>query len=152
MTMKKNVIATVLLGCLFSGSALAEKVTYDKAVADSNAYQESLPNYENATSGLSPAESSSTGTPNQMGKWVNLGGVSLASAGAYTTMLTPNALNTSCIKGEKGFVPKKTTKTEKVCSGWRPSYSDNSDAEICEGWIMETTHSYHDNGYKAECR
>ncbi|MGR6863476.1 hypothetical protein ACU5EH_25770 [Aliivibrio salmonicida] len=152
MKMKKKILTTVLLGCLFSGSALAEKVTYDKAVADSNAYQASLPNYENATSGLSAAESASTGTPNQMGKWVNVGGIALQSAGAYTTMLTPNALNTSCIKGEKGFVPKKTTKTEKVCSSWRPSYSDNSDSEECNGWETKTTHSYHDNGYKAECR
>ncbi|WP_300178586.1 hypothetical protein [uncultured Aliivibrio sp.] len=152
MKMKKKILTTVLLGCLFNGSALAEKVTYDKAVADSNAYQESLPNYENATSGLSPAESSSTGTPNQMGKWVNLGGVSLASAGAYTTMLTPNALNTSCIKGEKGFVPKKTTKTERVCTWWQGTGSDESNAQVCQHWETKVTHSYHDNGYKAECR
>ncbi len=151
MKKKKKILTTVLLGCLFSGSALAEKVTYDKAVADSNAYQASLPSYENATSGLSPAESASTGTPNQMGKWVSLGEVSLASAGAYTTMLTPNALNTSCIKGEKGFVPKKTTKTEKVCTSWG-SGSDNSSGRPCNYWETKTTHSYHDNGYKAECR
>ncbi|MGR6862918.1 hypothetical protein ACU5EH_23325 [Aliivibrio salmonicida] len=143
MKMKKNILTTVLLGCLFNGSALAEKVTYDKAVADSNAYQESLPNYKNATTGLSAAESSSAGTPNQMGRWVSVGGIALQNAGSYTTMLTPSALNTSCIKGEKGFVPTKTEKKESYCV---------QGGDKCNFWGTRIVITYEEYGHKAECR
>lgn len=52
MKMKKTLLATVLFGCVLSGSVFAEKVTYDKAVADAQAYHDSLPQYENAIEGL----------------------------------------------------------------------------------------------------
>ena len=150
MKLKKNVLATLLFGCALSGSVFAEKITYDKALSDSKTYQASLPNYKNATSGLSAAESSSAGTPNQMGKWVNVGGVTLQSAGAYTTMLTPSALNTKCIKGDKGFIPKKTTTYKRECTYWQQIGSN--DSMHCRKWENIATHSYHENGYKAQCR
>ncbi|WP_196584142.1 hypothetical protein, partial [Aliivibrio fischeri] len=121
-----------------------------KAVADSKAYEESLPHYENATTALSSAESSSTGGANQMGKWVNVGAIDLQSTGAYATMLTPSALNTSCVKGDKGFVPKKTTTYKRECVYWQQIGSN--DSMHCRKWENIATHSYHKNGYKAECR
>ncbi|MGF1903508.1 hypothetical protein [Aliivibrio salmonicida] len=150
MKINTHTLATLLLGSLLSGSVLAEKVTYDKAVADSKAYQDSLPHYKNATTGLSSAESDSRGIPNQMGRWVNLGGVSLQHSGGYTTMLTPSALNTGCIKGDKGFIPKKTTTYKRECTYWQQIGSNGS--MHCRNWENIATHSYHDNGYKAECR
>ena len=141
MKMKKKILTTVLLGCLFSGSALAEKVTYDKAVADSKAYQDSLPNYENATTGLSAAESASTGTPNQMGKWIRLSLIPFDNAGSYSKVLTSRSIGAPCIKGSKGIIP-----TTKNGSG---SCDDNS----CSYWndVTQTTYNY-SHGYTAECR
>ncbi len=139
--MKKNIIASVLLGCVFSGSVLAEKVTYEKAVADSKAYQEALPNYENATTGLSPAESNSTATANQMGKWVRLSLIPFDNAGSYSKVLTSRSIGAPCIKGSKGIIP--TTKNG----------SGSCDNNSCSYWndVTQTTYNY-SHGYTAECR
>ncbi|AAW88276.1 hypothetical protein VF_B0034 (plasmid) [Aliivibrio fischeri ES114] len=140
MKMKKTLLATVLFGCVLSGSVFAEKVTYDKAVADAQAYHDSLPQYENAIEGLGPDETgSTTAGANQMGKWVNLGASSIKSAGAYTTMLAPSAIGKSCIKGDRGWI----SKTREECIIF------NGGSTSCRKYRTELDA---ENGYKAECR
>ncbi|MUK41553.1 hypothetical protein GNP61_08255 [Aliivibrio fischeri] len=139
--MKTKVLATLFLGCVLSGSAFAEKVTYDKAVADSKAYEESLPHYENATTGLSSAESNSTATANQMGKWVRLSLIPFDNAGSYSKILTSKAIGAPCIKGSKGIIP--TTKNS----------SGNCSGSGCDYWQTVTQETYnYSKGYTAECR
>ncbi|MGR6830896.1 hypothetical protein [Aliivibrio wodanis] len=106
MKIKKKLLATVLFGCVLSGSAFADKVTYDKAVADSKAYQDSLPHYENERSGLGPDETGGTSaSANQMGKWVKLGSsIQFYQTGQYSSLLSQNAEGQPCIKGDKGFI------------------------------------------------
>ncbi|MGR6863475.1 hypothetical protein ACU5EH_25765 [Aliivibrio salmonicida] len=139
--MTKYTLLSALLGCLLSGTVLAEKVTYDKAVADSKAYQDSLPNHDNATSGLSAAESASTGTPNQMGKWIRLSLIPFDNAGSYSKVLTSRSIGAPCIKGSKGIIP--TTKNS----------SSDCDGNSCSYWkdVTQTTYNY-SHGYTAECR
>ena len=140
--MKKNIIASVLFGCLCSsGSVLAEKITYEKAVADSNAYHSSLPNYKNSTSGLSSAEASSTARANQTGKWVKLSLIPLDSAGSYSKILTPHSIGASCIKGSKGIIPTRKNSTSSC------------NANSCDYWkeVIQKTYNY-SHGYTAECR
>ncbi|MGF1903509.1 hypothetical protein [Aliivibrio salmonicida] len=139
--MNKNILTLILFGSLLSGSSLAEKVTYDKAVANSNAYQNSLPYYENATTGLSSAESGSTGLKNQMGKWVRLSLIPFDNAGAYSKILTPSSIGSPCVKGAKGIIPTKKNGTSRC--------EDNS----CNYWqdVTQSTYNY-SHGYTAECR
>ncbi|GEK16038.1 hypothetical protein [Aliivibrio fischeri] len=139
MKIKKKLLATVLLGCVLSGSALADKVTYDKAVADSKAYQDSLPHYENERSGLGPDETGGENSANKMGKWVKLGSSTMLNAGQYASVLAPSATGKSCLKGEKGFIAS----TRSKCVQW------NSGGSFC--YKYETSLSM-DNGFKAECR
>ncbi|MGR6862919.1 hypothetical protein ACU5EH_23330 [Aliivibrio salmonicida] len=143
--MTKYTLLPALIGCLLSGAVLAEKVTYQKAVADSKAYQEALPNYENATTGLSSSESNSTATANQMGKWVKLSLIPLENAGVYSKMLTSNATGTSCIKGSKGIIPTMRKSTNRC--------KDKEDKK-CDYYKSVTVATYenYSHGYKAECR
>nr|WP_172684991.1 hypothetical protein [Aliivibrio fischeri] len=140
MKMKKKILATVLFGCALSGSAFAEKVTYEKALADAKAYQDSLPNHENAVSGLEPWEAGdTTAAANQMGKWVKLGSSTMLNAGQYASVLSPNAAGQSCLKGEKGFIAG----IKKECIQW------NSGGSFC---YKEKISLSMDTGFKAECR
>ena len=138
MKIKKKLLTTVLFGCALSGSALAEKVTYEKAVADSKAYQDSLPHYENETIGLRPDETGGESSANKMGKWVNLGTSSIKNAGQHSSILTPNALGQSCVKGSKGWI----SKMESVCVSASASGFCRIPIEILDV----------NNGYKVECR
>ena len=140
--MKKNIIASVLFGCLFSsGSVLAEKVTYEKAVSDAKVYQNSLPNYENEISGLGASELNSIGKSNQIGKWVKLSLIPFDSAGTYSKILTLHSIGASCIKGSKGIIPTQKNTT---------SSCDNNS---CDYWkdVTQTTYNY-SHGYTVECR
>ncbi|GEK15410.1 hypothetical protein [Aliivibrio fischeri] len=140
MKMKKKILATVLFGCALSGSAFAEKVTYEKAVADAKAYQDSLPHYENETTGLKDWEAGdATAAANQMGKWVKLGSSTMLNAGQYASVLAPSAAGQSCLKGEKGFIAS----TQSECVQW------NSGGSFC--YKYKTSLSM-DSGFKAECR
>ena len=140
MKMKKKILATVLFGCALSGSAFAEKVTYEKAVADAKAYQDSLPHYENETTGLKDWEAGdATAAANQMGKWVKLGSSTMLNAGQYASVLAPSAAGQSCLKGEKGFIAN----TKSECTRWNSG-----------GWQCQESVTTLDigNGFKAECR
>ena len=138
MKIKKKILASVLFGCVLSTSAFAEKVTYDKAVADAKAYQDSLPHYEKAMGGLELGEINGDSSANKMGKWVNLGTSSIKNAGQYSSILTPNALGQSCVKGSKGWV----SKMESVCVSASASGFCRIPIEILDV----------NNGYKVECR
>ena len=139
MKIKKKLLATVLFGCVLSGSAFADKVTYDKAVADSKAYQDSLPHYENAASGLASWEEEGDSSANQMGTWVNIGAASIKNAGIHSSMLAPSAIGKSCLKGDKGWI----SKTREECIEFNGGQSQ------CEKYrtVLDA-----ENGFKADCR
>ena len=139
MKIKKKLLTTVLFGCALSGSALAEKVTYEKAVADAKAYQDSLPHYENEIVGLKVGETGGESSANKMGKWVKLGSSTMLNAGQYASVLAPSAAGKSCLKGEKGFIAT----TQKKCERW------NSGGSFCYEY---STSLNINNGFKAECR
>nr|AKN37824.1 hypothetical protein [Aliivibrio fischeri] len=94
--MKKPLILSALLVSAISGTAFAEKVTYEQALNDSNAYLDSLPQHEKATSGLSDAEQNPTSSQNQMGTWVEVGG---AFSGVE---LTRDSIGKKCVVGMRG--------------------------------------------------
>lgn len=138
MKIKKKLLATVLFGCVLSGSAFADKVTYDKAVADSKAYQDSLPHYENETTGLGPDETGGENSANKMGKWVKLGSSSLNNAGEYSSILLPTSQGKSCLKGDKGWI----STMERRCV-----------ASSASGFCRESIEIVNTkSGFKAECR
>jgi hypothetical protein len=140
MKMKKKILATVLFGCALSGSAFAEKVTYEKALADAKAYQDSLPHHENAVSGLEPWEAGdATAAANQMGKWVNIGAINYQVAGAV--ILSPDSIGKKCSKGTIGFVPKVLRQAVRV--------HNKNGAFVSQEYIY--TPDYR-SGNKVECR
>ncbi|MFA1563244.1 hypothetical protein [Aliivibrio fischeri] len=96
--MKKHILLSTLLISLFSGSAFAEKVTYEQAVKDSDAYYDSLPQHENATSGLSDNELNPTDGNNQMGTWVEIQG----DHNFNGVELTRSAIGQKCVLGMRG--------------------------------------------------
>ncbi|MFA1563226.1 hypothetical protein [Aliivibrio fischeri] len=95
--MKKQLVISALLISAFSGSAFAEKVTYEQAVKSSDAYYDSL-NHENATSGLSDKESMPTDSQNQMGTWVEIQG----DHNFNGVELTRAAIGQKCVIGMRG--------------------------------------------------
>ena len=139
MKIKKKLLATVLFGCALSSSVFAEKVTYDIAVADAKAYQDSLPHYEKAMGGLELGEINGGSSANQMGTWVKLGSSTMLNAGQYASVLAPSAAGQSCLKGEKGFIAS----TKEECTRWNSG-----------GWQCQESVTTLDigNGFKAECR
>ena len=136
----KKLILAVLLSGLFTGSVLAEKVTYDQAVESTKAYQDAMNKIDQgtATEGLSASESGGEGGTNQLGRWVNVGSSSLDNAGQYSLILAPNSQGKSCVKGDKGWISK--TVSECVSSSSSGFCRDSIN-------IIDT-----DNGFKAECR
>ncbi|MHA2743022.1 hypothetical protein [Vibrio harveyi] len=139
--MKKIMLTTIASALVFSGHVLA-KVTYEDAVASSSGFYEANNAINNppSNSGLGPDEQQKSGSANQMGKWVKIGGsTNSASAGEYSVILAPSAVGKSCLKGQKGLIMDKG----EVCTSFSSSdrclsYSDN-------GMLVTS-------GAKAECR
>ncbi|MUK76578.1 hypothetical protein GNP84_06615 [Aliivibrio fischeri] len=139
--MKKTLLLSALLISAMSGAAFAEKVTYEQALNDSNAYLDSLPQHDKATEGLGPDEANPSTRKNQMGTWQKQGGsTSSANAGDYSSLLAPDALGKSCVKGDKGLI----VNSESECQRW------NSGGWMCQEWSAPEIDM--SKGQKAECK
>ena len=141
MKMNKKLLVRVLFGCVLSNAALAEKITYDKAVESSKIYQDVIDSIDqgNDNKGLQNFELNPTSSSNKMGEWVKLGSSTMLNAGQYASVLAPSAAGKSCLKGEKGFIAT----TQKECERW------NSGGSFCYEY---STSLNINNGFKAECR
>lgn len=140
--MKKTFFAAITATLLLGSHAIAAKVTYEDAVASSSGFYEAnnAVNKSPSLSGLGDKEKPKSGSANEMGKWVKIGGsTNSASAGEYSVILAPSAVGKSCLKGQKGLIMDKG----EVCTSFSSSdrclsYSDN-------GMLVTS-------GAKAECR
>ncbi|EJV0278796.1 TPA: hypothetical protein ACVU43_004228 [Vibrio parahaemolyticus] len=138
--MKKLVL---LLPALFLSSASIAKVTYEDALASSQAYYDAnaAVHHPPSTSGLSDAETQEGSSGNEMGTWVKVSSstTNITNAGSYATVLTPDAAGQACVKGTRGLIMN----TVRECNNW------NSGGWHCEGYGPE---EISDDGYKAECK
>ncbi len=128
---------------LISGQVLA-KVSYEDALESNRPYAEAnaAVHIPPDTKGLGPDEfdpdAEATG---ETGHWVKVSSspIKIVNAGAYATVLTPDAAGGACAKGTKGLI----VATDRYCGHW------NSGGTHCQGsW----TTTLSDEGYKAECK
>ncbi len=138
--MKKLLLLLPVL-CL-SGQVLA-KVSYEDAIESNRPYHDAngAVHIQPDDKGLTDEELPNSSQNGDLGHWVKVSSspIKIVSAGAYATVLTPDATGGACTKGTKGLI----VATDRYCGHW------NSGGTHCQGsW----TTTLSDEGYKAECK